>query len=117
MNEREILAQRELVSSYLLDNLHKYGNIEPPGFYGRPMRGFGEYVSLTAKANYLRVSAWLTESSPKSPNFLTESQVKALNAVIKSDAVPVYGILDGQQAGWIQCAPETQLQRHGRYLL
>ena len=90
MNEREILAQRELVSSYLLDNLHKYGNIEPPGFYGRPMRGFGEYVSLTAKVNYLRVSAWLTESSPKSPNFLTESQVKALNAVIKSDAVPVY---------------------------
>ena len=42
MNEKEILAQRELVAGYLLDNLHKYGNIEPPGFYGKPGHGFGE---------------------------------------------------------------------------
>lgn len=90
MNEKEILAQRELVVGYLLDNLHKYGNIEPPGFYGRPEHGFGEYMTPTAKANYLRVAAWLTESSPKSPHFLTDAQVKALNAVIKPDAVPVY---------------------------
>lgn len=90
MNTKEILAQRELVADYLLANLHEYGNIEPPGFYGRPEHGFGEYMTPTAKANYLRVAAWLTEDSPKSPNFLTDAQIQALHAVIKPGAVPVY---------------------------
>lgn len=90
MNTDEILAQRELTARFLLANLKAFGNIEPPGFYGRPTLGAGKHIGSTSKANYLRIAAAMTKDSRKNPHYISQAQALAMNSIIHEDAKPVY---------------------------
>ena len=56
---RDIFDTRDRLNPKIVDKLRKYGNLEPPGIYGRPYNGgakHGQEYPLS-RANYLRLVA------------------------------------------------------------
>lgn len=90
MNDKQLQEDRILVARMVIENLKKYGNIEPPGFYGRPVHGTDDAIYQMSKANYLRTAVYLKEDSPKNPHYISRLEALSLNLHPVSDARPVF---------------------------
>mgnify|MGYP000479341783 CR=1 FL=1 len=57
MAAKDVYASRDEVTKVLIENLRTYGNLEPPGSYGRPYNGGTRTYYQFSCANYLRMEA------------------------------------------------------------
>lgn len=90
MNPNQVMNDRDLIARILTQNLRQYGNLEPAGFYTRPMHGTGDELRMMSRANYLRVAAYLHEDSPQNPHYISQEEADALHLVVKPKSRPVY---------------------------
>lgn len=90
MNPNQVMNDRDLIARILTQNLRQYGNMEPAGFYARPMHGTGDELRMMSRANYLRVAAYLHEDSPQNPHYISQEEADALHLAVKPKARPVY---------------------------
>lgn len=90
MNPNQVMNDRDLIARILTQNLRQYGNMEPAGFYARPMHGTGDELHMMSRANYLRVAAYLHEDSPQNPHYISQEEADALHLVVKPKSRPVY---------------------------
>lgn len=90
MNPNQVMNDRDLIARILTQNLRQYGNLEPAGFYTRPMHGTGDELRMMSRANYLRVAAYLHEDSPQNPHYISQEEADALHLAVKPKARPVY---------------------------
>lgn len=90
MNPNQVMNDRDLIARILTQNLRQYGNMEPAGFYARPMHGTGDELRMMSRANYLRVAAYLHEDSPQNPHYISQEEADALHLVVKPKSRPVY---------------------------
>lgn len=90
MNPTQVMNDRDLIARILTQNLRQYGNLEPAGFYARPMHGTGDELRMMSRANYLRVAAYLHEDSPQNPHYISQEEADALHLVVKPKSRPVY---------------------------
>ncbi|MGN0950108.1 MAG: hypothetical protein ACI4OH_05120 [Mitsuokella sp.] len=90
MKVNEVLNDRDLIARILTKNLRQYGNLEPSGFYTRPVHGTGDELRMMSRSNYLRVAAYLHEDSAKNPHFVSQEEAVSLHLVVKPSARPVY---------------------------
>lgn len=90
MNPNQVMNDRDLIARILTQNLRQYGNLEPAGFYARPMHGTGDELRMMSRANYLRVAAYLHEDSPQNPHYISQEEADALHLAVKPKSRPVY---------------------------
>lgn len=93
MTVEEIMHNRELMAYRLVQNLRKYGNLEPAGFNaGRPTQhrplapDKKKQVVYFGKSNYLRLEASLTPDTHKNPCYIQYDEIKATGNTVRKGA-------------------------------
>ena len=86
---RDIFDTRDRLNPKIVDRLRRYGNLEPPGVYGRPYNGgakHGHEYPLS-RANYLRlVTMQDDEHQYKDPRWVWQETAKKNGWVLKPTA-------------------------------
>jgi hypothetical protein len=101
MANEKVFESRDAVNKIIVDNLREYGDIEPPGLYGRHYNEGTRTKYQFSAANYLRIAAAQREYRYQDLRWLSEQAIEDENFTIKANAKPVEieyweGIDDGQ---------------------
>ena len=101
MSNREVFENRNQVNAVLISNLIDYGNIEPPGLYGRAYNDGIQTKYQFSAANYLRIAAAQRENKRQDLRWFSEQAIEEKKYALKVGAKPVEieywkGIDDGQ---------------------
>ena len=101
MSNEKVFESRDIVNKIIVDNLHDYGNIEPPALYGRPYNEGTRTKYQFSAANYLRIAAAQRENRYQDLRWLSDQAVADKKFTLKDNAKSVdieywEGIDDGQ---------------------
>ncbi len=93
MSYQEIWDSRDKLNKKLIDRLHMYGNIEPPGIYGRPYNGGAKhgYEYPLSRANYLRLLVMQDgEHKYEDPRWIWQDTARKNGWKLRQGARPAY---------------------------
>ena len=99
MAAKDVYASRDEAAKVLIENLRTYGNLEPPGAYGRPYNGGTRTCYQFSCANYLRMEA--ASRAHRDNRWFSDATIAEKSYTLKDGAKPVeieywYGIENGQ---------------------
>ena len=89
MSNREVFENRNQVNAVLISNLIDYGNIEPPGLYGRAYNDGIQTKYQFSAANYLRIAAAQRENKRQDLRWFSEQAIEEKKYALKVGAKPV----------------------------
>ena len=89
MSASEVYDSREEIGKVLVSNLRNYGNLEPPGSWGRAYNAGTKTGYCFSCANYLRMAAAAAENPHKDVRWYSMDKVNAEHYVIREGAQSV----------------------------
>lgn len=89
MSNQEVYESRDRLNKKLVETLSMYGNLEPPGIFGRPYNDGSKSKYPFSAANYLRMLAVQRERFYLDPRWISEAVVDSHGLILKDGAVPV----------------------------
>lgn len=89
MANTEIYQQRDELNKKLVEALSMYGNLEPPGYIGRPYNEGAKSKYAFTATNYLRLLVAEREHNATDPRWISASTVERKGYTLKDGAKPV----------------------------
>lgn len=89
MSNREVFESRNQINAVLISNLIEYGNIEPPGLYGRAYNDGIQTKYQFSAANYLRIAAAQRDNKRQDLRWFSDQAIEEKKYALKVGAKPV----------------------------
>lgn len=89
MPTSEVYESRDEAGKMLLANLRDYGNLEPPGLWGRAYNAGTKSGYRFSCANYLRMAAATRDYPHKDNRWYSEEKIEESHLVLRENAHPV----------------------------